>query len=112
MLITLVPRRYPEAKSHVFAFRYRNCKKQAVLDQEFQHTKPILLHWDGKLLSDITGSKETVGRIAVLDTCGWKGMLQDMSKIDRGIGMLQAEACLARLNNGVLHNKFPLKILT
>jgi len=39
------------------------------VDQEFIHTKP-LLHWDEKVLPDITGSKETVDGIAVSLTGG------------------------------------------
>jgi len=45
------------------------------VEQEFIRSTPPLLHWDGKLLPDITGNRETVDRIAVLVTGGGEEML-------------------------------------
>jgi len=68
------------------------------VEQEFIHSTPLLLHWDGKLLPDITGSKETVDRIAVLVTGGGEEMLLGVPKIGSGTGKQQAEACLTTLD--------------
>jgi hypothetical protein len=43
-------------------------KAAATEDQECSLQEPLLLHWDGKLLPDIDGSKTIVDRIAVLVT--------------------------------------------
>ena len=75
---------------------YRNHEIQATVEQEFIRSKP-LLHWDGKLLPDITGSKETVDRIAVLATGGGEEMLLCVAQIGRGTGKHQAEACLVQI---------------
>jgi len=77
--------------------RFRNREKPAIVEQEFIHNTP-LLHWDGKLLPDITGSKETVDRIAVLVTGGGEEMLLGVPKIGCSTGKQQAEACLTTLD--------------
>ena len=59
----------------------------------------LLLHWDGKLLPDITASRETVERIAVLVTDAGEEMLLGMPKIGRGTDKHQAEACLTSLDD-------------
>jgi len=64
------------------------------VEQEFIHNTPLLLHWDRKLLPDITANKETVHRIAVLVTGGGEEMLLGVLKIGSGTGKQQAEACL------------------
>ena len=58
---------------------------------------PFLLHWDGKLLPDIDGSKATVDRIAVLVTGNGDEKLLGIPKIERGTGEAQAKACLDTL---------------
>jgi len=82
------------SRSSIGRSRCRNREKQASVEQEFIHNTPLLLHWDGKLLPNITGSKETVDRIAVLVTGGGEEMLLGVPKIGRGTGKQQAEACL------------------
>jgi len=72
--------------------------KQAAVNQEFIYIKPLLLHRDGKLQPDITGSKETVDRTAVLVIeCG-EEMLLGVPKIGHGTGIRQAKDCLAILD--------------
>ena len=64
--------------------RRSRCKiraEQAAVCEEFIHSESLLLHWDGKLLPDITGSKEKVDRIAVLVTGGGQEMLLGVPKI-------------------------------
>jgi len=60
---------------------------------------PLLLHWDGKLLPDIAGKKETVDRIAILVTGSGQEMLLGVPKIGRGTGRDQAETCLVALDD-------------
>ena len=86
------------SRSSIRRSRYRNREKQATVEQEFIRSSPLLLHWDGKLLPDITGSKETVDRIAVLATGGGEEMLLGVPKIGRGTGKHQAEACLTTVD--------------
>ena len=86
------------SRSSIRRSRYRNREKQATVEQEFIRSTPLLLHWDGKLLPDITGSKETVDRIAVLATGGGEEMLLGVPKIGRGTGKHQAEACLTTVD--------------
>ena len=84
-------------RSSITRSRCRNCEKQPTVEQEFIHNTP-LLQWDGKLLPDITESKDTVDRIAVLRKCRREEMLLCVSKIGRGTGKQQAEACLTTLD--------------
>ena len=60
---------------------------------------PLLLHWDIKLLPDITGSKELVDRVAVLVTGGDLEQLLAVPKIGRGTGQEQCDACLRALDD-------------
>ena len=65
----------------------------------------LLLHWDGKLLPDITGSKETVDRIAVIVTGNGLEKLLAVPKIGRGTGEEQAAACLKILDDWKIRDK-------
>jgi len=58
----------------------------------------LLQHWAGKLLPDITDSKETLDRIAVLVTGGGKEILFGVPKIGRGTGKEHSDACLGTLD--------------
>ena len=86
------------SRSSIRRSRCRNRETQATVHEEFIHRTPLLLHWDGKLLPDISGSKKTVDRIAVLVTGGGEEMLLGVPKIGRGTGKEQAEACLTTLD--------------
>jgi len=86
------------SRSSIRYSRYRNCEKQTTVEQEFICSTPLLLLWDGKLLPDITGSKETVDRIVVLVTGAGEEMLLGVPKIGHGTGKHQAEACLTTLD--------------
>jgi hypothetical protein len=61
------------SRSSVRRLRCKNREQEAAttidkfIDSSVTET-PLLLHWDGKLLVDITGSKEMVDRIALLVT--------------------------------------------
>jgi len=64
----------------------------------FMSEGPLLLHWDGKLLPDITGSKEVVDRIAVLVTGGHVEQLLGVPKVGSGSGEDQCNACVRALD--------------
>lgn len=87
------------SRSSIRRSRISNREKQAAVHHAFIHRKPLLLHWDSKLLPDITGRKETVDRIAVLVTSGGEEMLLGIPKICRGSGKNLADACLATLDD-------------
>jgi hypothetical protein len=63
----------------------------------FAPDSPLLLHWDGKLLPDIAGSKEVVDRVAIVVTSGDMEQLLAVPKIGRGTGEEQSNACLCTL---------------
>ena len=66
---------------------------------------PLLLHWDGKLLPDISGSKEVVDRVAILVTSGHVEQLLAVPKIDRSTGEEQCNACLGALDDWKLRSQ-------
>jgi len=67
------------------------------VEQEFiRNTPSSSMGW--KLVPDITESKDTVDRIAVLVTGGGEEMLLSVTKIGRDTGKQQAEACLTTLD--------------
>ena len=61
--------------------------------------RPLLLHWDGKLLPDIAGSKTLVDRVAILVTSGKTEQLLAVPKIGRGTGEEQSNACVRALED-------------
>ena len=66
---------------------------------------PLLLHWDGKLLTDIGGMKETVDRIAVIVTGNGVEKLLAVPKIGKETGQEQAAACIKTLNDWGISEK-------
>jgi hypothetical protein len=70
------------------SIRRSRCKnrEETAGEKEFDSDVPLLLHWDGKLLPDISGKKVTVDRIAILVTGGGEEMLLGVPKIGRGTG--------------------------
>src|SRR6218665_909885 len=71
----------------------------------FTVDSPVLLHWDGKLLPDISGSKEVVDRVAILVTSGHLEQLLAVPKIGCGTGQQQCDACLCALDDWQLRSK-------
>src|SRR6218665_1381253 len=71
----------------------------------FTVDSPVLLHWDGKLLPDISGSKEVVDRVAILVTSGHLEQLPAVPKIGCGTGQQQCDACLCALDDWQLRSK-------
>ena len=66
----------------------------AAEDEDFSMEGPLLLHWDGKLLPDIDGSKNIVDRIAVIVTGNGQEKILAIPKTDRGTGESQAATCV------------------
>ena len=66
----------------------------AAEEDDFSLKGPLLLHWDGKLLPDIDGSKKNVDRIAVLVTGNGEEKLLGVPKATSGTGEQQATACI------------------
>ena len=88
--------------------RSRMALRQQVSQAEkdsFMPECPLLLHWDGKLLPDIAGSKETVDRIAVIVTGNGVEKLLAVPKIGTGTGADQAAACLKVLDDWKIRDK-------
>ena len=76
-------------------------RKQVAVSQQAAFTcrTPLALHWDGKLLLDIAGSKELVERIAILVTGGTTEQLLGVPMIGDGTGKQQCNACLQALDD-------------
>lgn len=66
----------------------------AEIRQSFQIDTDFVIHWDGKILPDLTGSNtlEHTDRLAIVITCGDKNKLLGVPKICNGTGRIQAEA--------------------
>ncbi|GBP26469.1 hypothetical protein EVAR_85971_1 [Eumeta japonica] len=67
------------------------------LKREFKINLPLTVHWDGKLLEDITGH-ETVDRLPILVSGQGIDQLLLVPKLDRGTG----EACASAVHGTIL----------
>lgn len=67
------------------------------LKSEFHKDDRYVVHWDGKILSDIGGTK-TVDRIAVLLSVSGVDQLLGVPKADDGSALKQASAVIDTLN--------------
>lgn len=67
------------------------------LKSEFHRDDRYVVHWDGKILSDIRGT-ETVDRIAVLLSVSGVDQLLGVPKADDGTALKQASAVIDSLN--------------
>lgn len=61
------------------------------LSKNFETDKPLFVHWEGKLLEDITGN-EVVDRLPVLISGSGENQLLGVPKIDHGTGKDSANA--------------------
>ena len=88
------------SRSSICRARAVTCKEAAAdIKQNFLPDKPLLLHWDGKLLPDIAGESKLVDRNAVLISAGGMEQLLAVLKIDRGTGENQANAYIQKLDD-------------
>jgi len=62
-------------------------------------SKPLTLHWDGKLLPDVTQWKTKVDRIAILVTGQSTEQLLGVIKIQQGTGFEMARVCSEAIDN-------------
>jgi len=67
--------------------------------------KSLVLHWDGKLLPDITHGKLKVDRLPVIVSFEGITQLLDVPKLKSGTGEKQANAIFDIINNGGVTNK-------
>ncbi|GBP97218.1 hypothetical protein EVAR_103878_1 [Eumeta japonica] len=76
-------------RSSVRRHRLKSRQKIAEsLKKEFKSETPLTVHWDGKLIEDITGH-ETVDRLPILVSGNGVDQLLSVNKLNRGTG----EAC-------------------
>jgi len=76
----------------------------AHLKKEFDPTVPIVVHWDGKLLPDLTG-KEKVDRLPVILSGGGMCQLIGVPKLAEGTGEAQASAVAHLLDEWKVTNR-------
>ena len=76
----------------------------ARLKEEFQGQVPLVVHWDGKLLSDLTG-KERVDRLPVLVSGKGVSQLLTVAKLPSGTGKAQAAVVHRALEDWGISNK-------
>src|SRR3989442_1111925 len=60
---------------------------------------PLLLNWNGKFLPYISGTKEIVDRITVIDIANGVEKLLAIPKVGKGTGEEQAAACTKTLDD-------------
>src|SRR6218665_3854634 len=97
--------RPPEPKTTLRARHETRSVVASEIRATFTVDSPVLLHWDGKLLPDISGSKEVVDRVAILVTSGYLQQLLAVPKIGCGTGQQQCDACLCALDDWQLRSK-------
>jgi len=87
--------------------RSRNKHRKAIAAQiqtDFDSQFPLIVHWDGKLISDIVGT-ETVDRLPVIVTSNGQSQLLAVPKLPSGTGEAQANAIFAVLREWNLQEK-------
>lgn len=82
--------------------RSRQASREQVgieIQQSFSRSSPLLLHWDSKILPDITNGNSSVDRVAILVSGGGIEQLLAVPKISRGTGENQAKVCVSKLED-------------
>jgi len=76
----------------------RNHRKELATEilKSFSTDSPLTVHWDGKLLPDLTGS-ENVDRLPILVSADGKAQLLSVPKLPSGTGEAQAHAIFKAL---------------
>ena len=74
------------------------------LKADFQADCPLVVHWDGKLLRDLT-TKEHVDRLPVIVTGNGVLQLLKVAKLPNGTGLQQAKAVVEALDDWDLKQK-------
>lgn len=74
------------------------------LKAEFNLRKPLVLHWDGKLMNDLTGDKKVDRLPIIVSGCGTEQLLC-VPKLSSGTGKSMANAMIATLTDwGITDN--------
>jgi len=85
---------YTLNRSSIRRYRQLNRAKQAAeLKAEFNPQKPMLLHWDGKLMEDLTGDKK-VDRLPIIVSGSGIEQLLAVPKLPSGTGQAMADAMI------------------
>ncbi|CAH2101755.1 unnamed protein product [Euphydryas editha] len=87
--------------------RQRMKQRQRVaesLKKEFNPNKPLTVHWDGKLIEDITGHK-TVDRLPILVSGQGVNQLLAVPKLSNGTGKASASAVYVTIVSWNLSDK-------
>jgi len=77
-------------------------KRKSLVENDkvaFSSNDPLVLHWDGKLLPDISTGKQKVDRVAIIVTGAETEKLLAVPEIARGTGEEPANKCLRTLND-------------
>jgi hypothetical protein len=99
------PEEYNVSYSSIRRARQKSREKFSEnLKKQFQTDKPLIIHWDGKLLEDITGN-EVVDRLPVLISGSGEDQLLGVPKIDRGTGRHTANAVYQQIIDWNLNNQ-------
>lgn len=75
--------------------------QSAALKAEFQGNVPLVVHWDGKLIADLT-SKEQVDRLPVIVSGKGVSQLLTVAKLISGTGEAQASAVHSAVEDWVI----------
>lgn len=99
------PSEFNVNRSSIRRQRLKNRKAIAEsLKSEFKPDLPLTIHWDGKLIEDISGH-ETVDRLPILVSGHGVDQLLAVPKLDRGTGEACASAVYETINSWDLKNK-------
>ena len=74
------------------------------LKVEFHADCPLVVHWDGKLLRDLT-TREHVDRLPIIVTGNGVSQLLEVAKLPNGTGLQQAKAVVKALDDWDLTDK-------
>ena len=86
--------------------RRQKCRQNQAnnIKSQFQPDSFVIIHWDGKLMPDLTGDSK-VDRLPVIATQGKKSQLLSVPKLTSGTGKEQAEAVIAAIEEWKLGNE-------
>lgn len=77
--------------------KFNRSKIARVIKENFIVQKPICVHWDGKLIQDMTDDKKMVDRLPVIVLGNYGDKLLGVPKKKSGTGINQARAVFKQL---------------
>ena len=81
--------------------RHRQQHREAISEKikcQFDPQFPLIVHWDGKLIPNLTGT-ETVDRLPVLMKSNGQSQLLEVPKLPSGTGEAKAKAIFSILKD-------------